>query len=179
MTDYFRYHGSCSQASATPPAADSARPNALASVAAALHGSSSGDALLHGGVQPCAQQRVPQAVQPVAQHGSRGSGARVNARARATQSWHAAGIEIGRRWATEAAEPAQLARVAGIEEAELGKLNDVNGWLGALWHALDGGNCPLPARLPEVFVHLFGGEYIRVSQLRGFVDGVRDVRALR
>jgi len=162
MTDYFSYHWGCSQASATPSATDTAPPDGLA---ATLLGGTPGNGL-------------PRAVAAGARL-SNGSGTRVNARARATQSWHAAGLAIGRRWAAEAADAAQLARVTEIDEAELGKLHDVNGWLAALWRALDGGNCPLPSPLPEVFVHLFGNEYIRVSQLRGFVDGVRDVRALR
>jgi hypothetical protein len=166
MTDCIHHHWTCSQASATPPAADIPHPNDLVAIDAAIYGTTPA-------------QILPGKVDPAVQKLAGGNGARVNARARATQSWHAAGIEIGRRWAAEAADAAQLARVADIEEAELGKLHDTNGWLTALWCAMEGGNCPLPSAVPEMFVQLFGNEYIRVSQLRGFVDGVRDVRTLR
>jgi len=166
MTDCILHHWTCSQVSATPPAADIARPNDLIAVDAAFYGTT--PAGLLRGEAPPEVQKLP---------GS--NGARVKARARATQGWHAAGIEIGRRWASEAADAAQLARIADIEDAELGKLHDTNGWLAALWHAMEGRNCPLPSAVPEMFVRLFGNEYIRVSQLRGFVDGVRDVHTLR
>jgi hypothetical protein len=166
MPDYFCHHWSCSRASAAQRCTYSGQQEGLAVLQAVFHGVS-----IASGLTPGAR--------PTRERVSTESAVRTNTRAKATQAWHAAGIEIGRRWASDGADAAQLARVADLEDAKLVELHDSSGWLAVVWRAIHGSNCPLPSPVPETLVRLFGNEYIRVSQLRGFVDGAREVHALR